>query len=192
MCRRGQLPRENHLEGDGAVQCHLAGLVDHAHAAAADLLQQLVVAEVADARPGGGCGLSRCQRRGLGQRGFLTTKGGCQPPQRLGETFDPRPAGEELAQLRRELRVAGQHAVPVHGPARLGRLDAGDEDLLQPLFPPGQVAVLSVHDSCLVRQERAQFLQGSKEQGGDGPFAAAHFAGHVRQGPTLQMVPFHR
>src|SRR5262249_25285285 len=45
----GQLAVEDHLHRDGAVEADLAGLPDHAHAAAGDLLQKLVVAQVADA-----------------------------------------------------------------------------------------------------------------------------------------------
>ena len=50
VARRGQLALQDHLEGDDAVEADLPGLVDDAHAAAGDLLQQFVVAEVADAR----------------------------------------------------------------------------------------------------------------------------------------------
>ena len=48
--RRSQLARQDHLQGDDAIQADLPGLVDHAHAAAGDLLQQLVIAEVANRR----------------------------------------------------------------------------------------------------------------------------------------------
>ncbi len=44
----GQLTREDHLEGHDAIEADLPGLVDHAHPAAPDLLQEFVVAEVAD------------------------------------------------------------------------------------------------------------------------------------------------
>ena len=45
----GELPGEDHLERDFAVEAYLPGLEDHAHAAARDLADDLVVAEVADA-----------------------------------------------------------------------------------------------------------------------------------------------
>ena len=58
----------DHLEGDGPVEADLPGLVDDAHAAAAQLLVDLVVAEVADA---GGLGtdlpVPRCRRRRSGR-----------------------------------------------------------------------------------------------------------------------------
>ena len=47
----GELAGEDHLERDGPVQADLARLEDDAHAAAGDLADDLVVAEVAD--PGG-------------------------------------------------------------------------------------------------------------------------------------------
>ena len=50
----GELAGEDHLERDGPVEADLPGLVDDAHAAAGDLADDLVVAEVADA---GGLGL---------------------------------------------------------------------------------------------------------------------------------------
>ena len=46
---RGQRGRPDHLERDRPVEADLAGLVDDPHAAAAQLADQLVVAEVADA-----------------------------------------------------------------------------------------------------------------------------------------------
>ena len=49
----GQDAGLDHLEGDGPVEADLAGLVDDAHAAAAQLLLDLVVAEVADGRARG-------------------------------------------------------------------------------------------------------------------------------------------
>ena len=50
----GQDAGADHLEGDGAVEADLAGAVDDAHAAAAELGVDLVVAEVADRCPAAG------------------------------------------------------------------------------------------------------------------------------------------
>ena len=55
----GELAGEDHLERDGAVEADLPGLEDDAHAAAGDLADDLVVAEVADA---GGFGRAGCGR----------------------------------------------------------------------------------------------------------------------------------
>ena len=41
-----QLPAEDHLDRDHAVQAHLAGFVHHAHAATRDFLQQLIIPEM--------------------------------------------------------------------------------------------------------------------------------------------------
>jgi hypothetical protein len=43
--RRGQALAQDHLQGHGAVQRHLAGPEDDAHTAAGDLFQQLVAGE---------------------------------------------------------------------------------------------------------------------------------------------------
>ena len=55
----GELPGQDHLQGHEAVEAHLPGLVDDAHAAAGDLAEDLVVAEVANACRGGTRGLDR-------------------------------------------------------------------------------------------------------------------------------------
>ncbi len=68
----GQLSGQDHFQGYDAVKLHLSGLVDNAHAATGDLLQKLVIAEVADfgaRRRAGGCRLAGRQRFGSG-RGF--------------------------------------------------------------------------------------------------------------------------
>src|SRR5688500_20342063 len=44
----GELANEDEFDGDDAVEADLAGTVDHAHAAAGDFLQELVITE-------GGC-----------------------------------------------------------------------------------------------------------------------------------------
>ena len=57
----GELAGEDHLQRDGAVEANLPRPVDDAHAAPGDLLEQLVVAEVAD-------GLGPISRRRGGRR----------------------------------------------------------------------------------------------------------------------------
>ena len=68
LFRAGIRPGEDHLEGDEAVERHLPGLVDHPHAAAAQLFENL---EAGDGRPG----LDRRRRRGRGQRSGLAGGG---------------------------------------------------------------------------------------------------------------------
>lgn len=65
----GQIPGADHLHGDDAIQSDLPGLVHHAHPAAPDLLQHLIIAEIAEPRSGrnallpvGIAGLGHCNR----------------------------------------------------------------------------------------------------------------------------------
>ena len=75
----GELAGEDHLERDGAVEAHLPGLEDDAHAAAGELADDLVVAEVADA---GGFGRAECGRWILPEHrgGGLIVGGSCGSP----------------------------------------------------------------------------------------------------------------
>ena len=61
---RREGPGQKHLEGDYALEADLTRLVDHAHPASGDFLQQLVVAEQPGVRCAG-------DRRGLLRRGRL-------------------------------------------------------------------------------------------------------------------------
>ena len=45
----GQVPGQDHLERDDAVQAQLPSLIDHAHSSAVDFFQQLVIAEMSRA-----------------------------------------------------------------------------------------------------------------------------------------------
>ena len=62
----GKLSGEDHLERNGAVEPHLPGLEHDAHAAASDLADDLVIAEVANA---GGFGCFGIDRTGLVEPG---------------------------------------------------------------------------------------------------------------------------
>ena len=46
----GELSGQDHLERDGTVERDLSSLEHHTHAAAGDLAEDLIIAEVADAR----------------------------------------------------------------------------------------------------------------------------------------------
>ena len=52
----GKLAGQDHLERDGAIEAHLPGPEHDAHAAAGDLADDLVVAEIADVRGCAGLG----------------------------------------------------------------------------------------------------------------------------------------
>src|SRR5262249_39320683 len=89
---RGQAAAQHDLQGDDPLEAGVAGPVDDAHAAAAQLLQQAVVAEV----PGGD--VLRRLRVGLGGRrpgARRRADGGFRPGHLLGE-LDGAP---ELPQL---------------------------------------------------------------------------------------------
>ena len=88
----GQHAGLDHLEGDGPVEADLPGLVDDAHAAAAQLFLNLVVAEVAD---GGAArqvarGPVAVGRAGSGRRGRLSSRRW----RRSGTRLRPRQARE--------------------------------------------------------------------------------------------------
>ncbi len=108
---------QDHLEGHQAVELALPGLVDDAHAAAAQLLQQFVVADVTDFRAQG-----RAKKRrpvgGQRRRLRLSTRPrgadfGFRPLRRgrsggtqgLRQLIDPIVVGEEDFQLRGQVRV---------------------------------------------------------------------------------------
>jgi hypothetical protein len=79
---RGQLRRQDHLEGDDAVQADLPRPVNHAHPAARDLFLQLVVAEAAEVGVGrGSTGLGAVKGRlaGAGAAGVFAADGPGEP-----------------------------------------------------------------------------------------------------------------
>ena len=62
LVRTGQGAGADHFEGHVPIQVRLPGLPDHAHAAAGDFFEKLVVAEILQMRPGIG-GDRGCRRR---------------------------------------------------------------------------------------------------------------------------------
>ena len=100
---------QDHLEGDEAVEADLPGLVDDAHAAAGDLLQHFVVAEVAQPRRGvggrrgrGGWACRRPGRRSVRRGPGRGIAPGTRRPynSRLGRGDNRSPAGPVRAQHR--------------------------------------------------------------------------------------------
>jgi hypothetical protein len=61
VCLAGVCPRQDHLEGHDAVQLDLPGLVDDAHAAAAQLTQNLVARRRCPGWEGRGCPILRIE-----------------------------------------------------------------------------------------------------------------------------------
>ena len=140
---RGELAAKEHLHRDGAPQAPLPGPVDDPHAAAADLLEEVVVAE--RRREGdlaGGEAVGRLEvamgrvRRRRGGRIVGTGRGGAAGEDlrfvrhRVGEHH----RREQLTELRREIGMdAGERLEPHSGGAR-GTVGKLVEEAGQPLF----------------------------------------------------------
>jgi hypothetical protein len=118
--RGRQLAGEDHLEGDHALELDLPGLVNHAHATAGNLLQQLVVAERADFPQRAGRS-SRAGRKRRRVSRHLGARGG-RGPQRPGQVLKSLTVGQEGFQLRGDVCVLGQELLAVRRPARVGCL----------------------------------------------------------------------
>ena len=122
------MPLQDHLQGDDAVQADLPGLVDHAHAAAGDDLQQLVVAEVADT--GQLAGLLRAVRGAVGLVG---------QPQVARLAVNAGVVGEEIAEPAGQLGMAGQQRFPVGHDAGLDLLEVlGDHGVERIMMGAGR------------------------------------------------------
>jgi hypothetical protein len=120
-----ELAGQDHLEGDETVEAHLPRLVDNAHAAAGDLLQQLVVAEITDA--------------GAGRP--------CHRPDRLRQPGEAILVDQEGAQLGGKLGMLLHPLLPVGRPTRLRRLEVGGQDGVQALLAIRRSWLGGVHDS---------------------------------------------
>jgi hypothetical protein len=123
----GELPAQDHLQGDDAVEADLPRLEHHPHAAAGDLLQQLVVAEVAGGvqhRHGLGEDLFLGHRRDLVRR----LRGERGP----GAVLEGGAGVEEGGQLLGQVGVARQELVGRQRQAGLQRLEVGCDCLVHP------------------------------------------------------------
>ena len=123
--RRSQAVGEDHFEGDQAVQAQLPRLVDDAHAAAGDLLQQLVITDVADGGP---------QRRGRPdcRRGDRLCRGSLlAPPQQRHRVA----VGEIRLQFPGQVGVFGEEEGAIDDLAAVQPLHVIGEHLLQGSLP---------------------------------------------------------
>ena len=122
---RGELPGEDHLQGDRPVQLDLPGLVDHAHAAAGDLALDFVVAEL-EQRRGAGRRLVPRRRTGRLGRGGLAIGLGNRANRRGagGRCLRHRAAGARLLRqhLLHNVRILGELLAVVADRERLARL----------------------------------------------------------------------
>jgi hypothetical protein len=168
----GELGGADHLEGDGAVETDLPRLVHQAHAAAAELARQLVVAEVANAgalgqrpriRPIDGGGAVRVVGVGLGGLGpsGLPRERGLP----LGdEGVDERGLLEEacavllrlgpFAAAAAQLQLQGQQPAQQRRPLRLRDLGQVVLDPRPLPTPPGGLEAIARADHTLRRRQR--------------------------------------
>ena len=118
---RGQLSGQDHLEGNQPLQLDLPRLVHHAHAAACDLLQQLVFAEVTHCFQG-----RRAHGRFAGcERGRLTHGNGC------GSLPHAVVVGEKHLQGFGQVRMPGQQFLPIRRLAAIDRVQKSRDDLVE-------------------------------------------------------------
>jgi hypothetical protein len=121
--RRGsELSGEDHLQGHRPVQANLPGAIDHAHAAAGDLLQQFVIAEVMQDR-------ARRLDRFAGRQGRWFRVGS----KRLGQVLNLVMVREERSQLGGQVGMTGEQVLPVRRLAGFDRLDIGGNDRIHSL-----------------------------------------------------------
>jgi hypothetical protein len=129
--RAGVAARQDHLQRHHPVGLHLARLVDDAHAALGDYLQDLVTEHP---WPAGGRRRGRrplVDRHGRGRRlrpaRFVRS-------QRGGGFFHQVLAGEEAGQVAGQVRVTGQQPLPLGRPAVRAGLQKGGQDFVEPSF----------------------------------------------------------
>ena len=117
----GVLPGQDHLERDQTFERNLPGLVDDSHAAAGDLLQQLVIADVTDgSQRAGAVAVPHAQ-------GVLAGQGGNLPLAR-----------KEGAQLGRQVRVALEPDFLLRTLTRLNGLEVSGDDFIEAAFVFGR------------------------------------------------------
>jgi len=123
--RGGELPRQDHLQGDHTIQTDLAGLEHHSHAAPGDLVQQLIVADVAD-RARGSYSFPSFQPKGFPAGGSLVALG-----QRPGQGDDLLLRREKRLQLRRQIGIALEPLLGLGMFARFHGLEISGDGFIQ-------------------------------------------------------------
>ena len=152
----GEAAGTHHLERERAVQAHLAGLVDHSHTPLGDDLDQLVVAEIADARftrglfagvdvrraglrigrtcdvlVAQGGELGKSGGRGLGS-GSAADERGCFPYDGRGkQTVHVVLVGEERSQLGRQVRMLCEKRGSIEGLVGFHGFKIGRDELIE-------------------------------------------------------------
>ncbi len=179
--RRRQLAGQDHLQRHDAVEAHLPGLEDHAHAAAGDLLEDLVVAEVthvvAERRHAVGRAVRAHGRRfGGGRR------------DRHGEPGELLAVGEERSEFVGQVRMLRKQLLTVGRLSRFDCLDEGGQHLLQALFPVGRIRWRVAHGVTHGGEGFLQLLQAAMDQSGDGAGRAVQPLGDLGQRPAVPVL----
>jgi len=160
---------QQHLEGDDATQAFLPRLVDDAHAAARDLVEHLVIAEVAElARPG---------RQQVAQRG--------------GEAVEVVLVGEEGGQVVGQLGVFVEQFFPAGGGSVLERTQVAGQHLVQTLFAFPLRLRRHGGFSTGALQQGPEVLQPAPQQAGHRRLGAAEQGGDLGDGGVVQVVHLH-
>ena len=179
VCRTRKIPPQEHLDGDSAAQAPLQGAIHHPHPAAADLLQQFVVAKdhwqrrgtghkTARLRPWRRCHAPRPRPQIIlpsdPRRGLAAQQDGGLVGHRIGHRYH----GKEFAELAGEIGVAADHRL--QQPLRLVRVAIGE----------------------LLNQLREYLFAVRREEGVDGTGAGRHGSGewgrHRRKRSTRKMI----
>ena len=159
------------------LQADLPGPVDHAHAAAGDLLQQLVVAEVRDlAEAVGG-------RGGFG-RGDGRRRTGRSRAERLGHLLDTIVIGEERLQLAGQVGITGQPFLLVEKLAGVHRCQIGRDRFIDLLFPPHRLAGVVRHGAFSFRAWWSVTAAAARELGQPALEQPCHGGGSAIQAGT--------
>jgi hypothetical protein len=128
----------------------LPDLVDHPHPAAAQILQEFVVAEGTGRAPRPNVGGVSRVGRGDRVRDRLGQRPLGRRAQRLGPAVHPVLVGEELLQLLGQVGVAGEQFLHVRRLAGFARLEVRAKDLVQTPLPFGHVNVFHGRHSLTV------------------------------------------
>ena len=151
--RTSQAAGPDHFHGHQAMEALLLGLVDHAHAALANLLEQVVIAKGAPLgwrRGSGGTAIGGCRKRRVpGKRSGLENRLG-DPAQRGGQLIELVLTGEEFSQLGGKLGMAGQELRPIGGRTAFRSLDVLQEHFVEALVRSAQVGLLVGHPDLVM------------------------------------------
>ena len=182
LLRAGQLSGKDQLQGHDPLEVHLAGLVDDAHPAARDLLQQLIIAEVAELGAG-----ARRTHGGLIERGLIDSRKPGRGTERRSGLLEAVAVGKERGQVPGQVRVLRQQRLLIEGMAFLDRFQVVGDDLVDVLLMSRFVRV-GRHGSFLRWEVVSQSAEPPLDQSGHSGRAASEVPGNLVQRPPLQVM----